>query len=451
MQNNEQNIDQLFRDKLGNFEVAPPPEVWERISASMGYQRKRRKAFFIWTMSGAASLLFAFLLGWYLAGNSDGGEQLMVELQQYKQQRNQQLLWQPKVEQHLVFNFERPVFQKIKTGVPAENNFIAAKAAQQQLQLFSSLQSLKSSSLEHNSNFPELVRTGEEAFFSASDRAILASNLQSQPQETTAQQNDSWAVGLSASPLYRFTPSGSSNADMEIAMNQMPSNYQTRVSGGVSVAYATGKKLDVITGLNYAELAQNGGQVALSFLGHNWLNERSDVGFAAESYGNDALPANNANNLVLNTQVGLANINLPVGASVATAKTMTALVPNATQNYDYQQMARYIEVPLLLRYHLIESKLGVHVTGGVNSNILVDNSVRLEDDKTVVASGKIEGLRPLTWSSSLGLGVNYSLTDALDLNVEPMFKLQLNSLNSQSYFNTRPAAFGVYSGISYRF
>lgn len=451
MQNNEQNIDQLFRDKLKNFEATPPPEVWERISASMGYQRKRRKVLLIWTMSGAASLLFAFLLGWYLAGNSNGGEQLMVELQQYKQQRNQQLLWQPKVEQHLVFNFERPVFQKIKTGVTTENHFTATLVAQQQLQSLAHLSSLASGGLAQKNSFPELAVTGEEAFFSTSDRAILAANLESRAKETSVQHNDSWAVGLSASPLYRFDPSLNNQADYEMAMNQMPSSYQTRISGGINVAYATGKKLDVITGINYAEVAQDAGQVALSFLGHNWLNERSDAGFAAESYNNDLLPSNNANNLVLSTQVGLANINLPVGATVATAKTMTALVPDATQNYNYKQSARYVEIPMLLRYHLIESRLGVHVTGGFNSNILVDNSVRLVDDKTVVANGKIEGLRPLTWSSSLGLGVNYSLTDALDLNVEPMLKFQLNSLNSQSYFNARPAAFGVYSGISYRF
>jgi hypothetical protein len=453
MQNNDNNIDQLFRNKLSGFEATPPPAVWDRISASMGYRKKRRKVIFLWTMSGAASLLFAFLLGWYLAGQTDHSQTLMAELDHYRIQRDLQLLQQPKVEQHLVFHFDRPGFKQLKTSAPANSFIKHVKSLADPAQQLFALQSLASVNLNNEADFPPLAGNPGDEFFSASDRAIMAANLQAMSHEASAQNHDSWAVGVSASPLYRFNQAASTNADasFDLAMNQMPSTYQTRFSGGFSLAYETGNKIDVITGLNYAELAQDAGQVALSFLGHNWLNDRADVGFATESYNNDVLPANNSNNMVINTQVGLANINLPVGASVATAKTMTALVPDATQNYDYRQMARYIEVPMLLRYHLIQSRLGLHVTGGVNSNILVDNTVRLEDENMVVATGKIEGLRSLTWSSSLGLGLNYALTDELNLNVEPMLKMQLNSLNSQAYFNTRSAAFGVFSGVSYRF
>ncbi|MBN2806876.1 MAG: PorT family protein [Prolixibacteraceae bacterium] len=453
MQNNENHIDQLFRDKLSGFEVVPSQAVWERISNSMGHQKKRRKVLFLWTMSGAASLLLAFLLGWYLSGETNHSQTLMAELEHYRMQRDLQWLQQPKIEQHLVFHFDRPGFNQFMAAAPANTITKDAKSSVEPAQQIFALHTLAAVNLEHEADFPQLAGHPGDEFFSASDLAIMAANLQAMHHETSEPNSERWAVGVSASPLYRFNQAANTNADasFDLAMNQMPSSYQTRFSGGLSVAYETGNKIDVISGVHYAEIAQDAGQVALSFLGHNWLNERADVGFATESYNNDVLPANNSNNLILNTQVGLANIELPVGASVATAKTMTALVPNATQNYDYKQMARYIEVPLLLRYHLIQNRLGLHVTGGFNSNILVDNSVRLEDENMVVASGKIEGLRPLTWSSSLGLGLNYALTDELDLNFEPMLKIQLNSLNSQAYFNTRSAAFGVFSGVSYRF
>jgi hypothetical protein len=82
---------------------------------------------------------------------------------------------------------------------------------------------------------------------------------------------------------------------------------------------------------------------------------------------------------------------------------------------------------------------------------LVGNTARLENQQQVLGTGKIEGLRQITFSSSLGMGMNYELTQRFNLTVEPTFKIQLNSLNTQQNFNARPYAFGIFSGISYQF
>jgi len=456
MQNNEQNIDQLFQSKLSGFEVTPPGEVWDRISDSMGYKRRRERALFIWSLSGAASLLFAFLMGWYLSGKTSFNDQLMADLNNYRLSQKSRVVFESTLQQNVVMNFERPKFLTYVSDLSNSDEKRNTTFPNNDEQLIlRQLSSLKTAMLPRLNQFPGLENLNEGSFFTASDKAIIEANLLAKNTTSETENSGNWSVGVNASPVYRFNPAQATNKDaspsFDMVQNQVPSNYQTNISGGFSFAYETGKRLDIISGVNYAEVAQNTGEIALSFLGHNWLNDRADMNFYAESPTNEIIASNSSNNLILNTQIGLANINLPVGASVASAKTLSSLVPDATQNYDYKQQARYIEVPLLMHYHLIEKRLGLNLIGGINSNVLVANTVRLIDQNTVVATGKIEGLRHVTWSSSLGMGMNYELTEHLNLNVEPTLKIQLNSLNSQSYFNARPYTFGLFSGVSYRF
>lgn len=460
MQNNDYKIDELFRSKLSDFEFAPPPEVWDRIAGDLGHSKKRKRALFIWSFSGAASILLAFLMGWYMAGKtSQDTDMLFSQLDQYRAEQKFHPISVPVIQNQLALHFDQPQFNNSQeyllnnrsAKVPVRNEKEASEN-------FVVLQAINTVLKAPTHRFPDLINTNEE-FFSSSDKAILEANLLAMNNTNDETDKGNWAVGVSASPVFRFNQLATNKyADMmayDVAQSPLPSSYQTNITGGVSLEYQTGSRIAIVSGVNYSAIAQNTGDVALSFIGHNWLN--GDVFFSyntsdAETTDITSIGDRSSNNnAILNTQVGMANINLPQGASIASAKALGSLVPSVTQNYDYKQQARYVEVPLLLRYQLIDSKLGLNLLGGINTNILVSNTVQLEDQQNVVASGKIEGLRPLTWSSSLGMGVNYELTNHLNLNFEPTLKIQLNSLNTQSYFNAKPYAFGVFSGVSYRF
>lgn len=458
MQNKEHKIDALFRSKLGGYELTPPTEVWDRIANDLGHNRKRRRAIIIWTMSGAASLLLAFFAGWYLSGKSAQSfdKQLMAQLDAVKTEQQIHPISNEVINNQLVIHIDQPQFKPIL--VPESmyaNNASTTSQTKRITGELAYLEPIDMSLANRYLNIPELIISEEEDFFTAADRAIIDANLLAMNTEESNAKNNTWAVGVSASPLYRFNelnlPMTKDALRYDAVQNEMPSDYQSNVSGGVSVAYETKGRIDIISGFNYSEVAQNTGNVALSFISHNWVNDNRSFEFADANVEQEVLNPAKPNNLVINTQVGMANISLPEGAEVASAKVMNSLVPEATQNYDYKQQARYVEVPLLMRYRLIEKRLGVNLLGGINTNVLVSNTVKLEDKNNVVASGKIEGLRPLSWSSSLGMGLNYELTSHLNLNFEPTLKIQLNSLNTQSYFDTRPYAFGIFSGVTYRF
>jgi hypothetical protein len=144
-------------------------------------------------------------------------------------------------------------------------------------------------------------------------------------------------------------------------------------------------------------------------------------------------------------------MSMNTGATLASSNNMNSLVPEVSQNFEYQQQAQYVEVPMVLRYNLIDKRIGMNLLGGINTNFLVNNLVQLANESEIIANGKIEGLRAVTFSSSLGVGVNYELTKRFNLSLEPTLKVQLNSLNANSNFDSRPYTFGIFSGIAYRF
>ncbi len=59
---------------------------------------------------------------------------------------------------------------------------------------------------------------------------------------------------------------------------------------------------------------------------------------------------------------------------------------------------------------------------------------------------------PSLFSSSLGMGMEYSITNNLSLNLEPTFRYYLNPFNNVAGLNNlHPYSFGIFSGLSYKF
>lgn len=107
-------------------------------------------------------------------------------------------------------------------------------------------------------------------------------------------------------------------------------------------------------------------------------------------------------------------------------------------------------MPFFAKYKIINRKINVHLLGGVSTNFLVNNKSILKSESETV-KGKTTDVEKLNYSSSLGFGVAYKLSRNLMLSVEPTFKYYLNSFNSTDAVKLHPYAFGVYSGLSFKF
>lgn len=458
MLNEEHKIDQLFREGLENYETVPSDAVWNRISGSLDHSGRKRRMMAWWTMAGAAAVAAAFILGWFMAGRFDNDALIMARLNETVDAHRNRTIVVEDFTNEIHLHFERPVMAAFDKQIIAGESMTEGKKTETAAINNVLLASAVPSRLLVPANSERLSGLYENQLISEADKAIIAQNLLAMNNEKKVDKDEgSWSLGVQASPQYAFEPmkSGFYTADADFVSSQsaVSTNYKTNMAGGLTFAYHTGKRFSLSTGINYNEIEQQSGEIGVSFAGHNWLNDRMESSFSPENDNKQTVHPNSvgSENVILNTSSGLANINLPEGTKLAGSSQLYYVASDMTQNYNYRQSAGYVEIPLLMHYRLLDQRMGINLLGGISTNLLVVNQVGLSREGEVLASGVIEGLRPVVFSSSMGFGVDYQLSERLKLNLEPMLKLHLSSLNQQALFDNRPYVFGLYSGLSYQF
>jgi hypothetical protein len=160
-----------------------------------------------------------------------------------------------------------------------------------------------------------------------------------------------------------------------------------------------------------------------------------------------------SNRMSLNSNAGVIELSkIPSGLVVGNSledKTLNSTVivspTSFIQNFDY------IEIPLYVRYTLIDARFDVVMLGGLSSNVLVGNQIFVEGASGKSLVGKTNDMQTLNYSGTLGMGVKYGLSRRISLNVEPRIKYYLNSLNSNSSVTYKPYTIGIFTGLSYEF
>ena len=510
MQNNEEHIDKLFRNKLDKHEVSPPAEVWNLIESSLNGKQKKRRLVWFYRVAGAAVLVMAFLSGWHFSQKSNQLETFV------QSELNEGKAVQPNMDEHETA--VQPTNASTELAQQTESKSATAPTSNVEKQLAKTGTNLKPAATELTQNTN--VETNEASTLSSSflkeetnstskeenhttassrwerlaswvqnelhqsqprnaevlalanrneatslltdaDRAIIAANLATMKQPEAREKIRVSSVGANVSPSYSFNSnelSGNKQMDNEsfFASNQVSnaSGYRPTVGAGIQVELKQGKRLSLQTGLNYSTLSADAGAIGVSFVNHNWLpNRSSDMVYAAAVSDSKSTVSVPSTNMSLSTSNGIVNIDLPAGTqALGTSQSMNSVgYYSSSTSYDLDQRAAYLEVPLLLKYRLWGERLGLDVLGGVNTHFLVANQVKLMSQQSTLAKGQTEGLAPVTFSGNMGLGIGYQIGSNFSINMQPMMKLYLNSINTQAGYDVRPLSLGVYSGISWVF
>jgi hypothetical protein len=450
--------DKAFRDKLQHFEIAPPPEVWDRVAGSLNGRTKRSRALLMWWSAAAAMLLFAFVGGWYFSENKQNDSLLLTESAAINNQ-SFQLNTNHLVNHTISIELAQPNLNGFNEALLAENRRLRLQSVQNNQRESITYQKMQSRSdilKVNNELVVALIDDGNA--LSEADKAIVEANLLALDEKNDSKNEARWLVGVKGSPIYNFdAPSGFKDADFtnqpNVVQNNVTTSYKPSLAGGMLLAYKANKRLKITSGVQYNEVAQGAAGMAVSFAGQDWLYNTIETSY--ERYdapkGSPDYNYENVNNVVLNTQTGIANVALPGGVELSSVNKAESYAADVIENYDLKQLAAYVEVPLLMQYRIVDKRWGLYLNGGINTNFLVNNSVRLLNKSEVVATGVTEGLRNLAFSSSMGMGFDYMLSKHLMVNVEPTLKIYLNTLNDQSVFTAKPYTVGVFSGITYQF
>jgi hypothetical protein len=257
--------------------------------------------------------------------------------------------------------------------------------------------------------------------------------INSEEEEAVANTNSKkWSAGPSVAPVYFNAIGEGSSVHSIFVPNSKSGNIN--MSYGLSVGYEINSKFKIRTGIHSVNLGYDTNDVSFSSSPTASTNGQIDnIDYTLT-----------ARNLVVSSQPGGSAL------SEAPVNSLDVSAQNPEREGFMTQQLGYLEIPVELNYTLINRKFGLNLIGGVSSLFLMDNSVALTSGNLTTEMGEANNINDLNFSANFGLGVNYNFSQNIQLNIEPVFKYQLNTFSeTDGTFN--PYALGIYSGLSFKF
>jgi hypothetical protein len=460
MMKEDRQLDDLFRSKLENFELKPPAYLWDGILEKQAAAR-RKKRLLVWWISGtAASLLIAFLLGWELQRGQDnrldenqivrqeevtGNDAEVVEVPDSPGSTHRtpgagkpttaERKDQPQSAANYLsqFNDNKAVLSRENDGeVALARNLSRNEARLPLLQKMAAALSWDWPGTGELDN-----QRGTDGRLTGEDRRIIAMNQAEMEKEQKQSSDVSWAVGAMITPVLNVNSTKYSQ-QYAAEMSSSGSGQDVSLGGGITVEMQTRGRWSIQSGIRYSRIAQNSSGASS---GDFFASVAPDNSVVAER--------NKTGQLVVNGPAGQVVLdgvprNTLVSADLESSEGLSSVLMT---NSDFDQLFDYVEIPLLLRYQLVEGVIGVQLSAGLNSGFLVRNAVYTEGENI----GKTADMNDFTFSSDLGVGLSYKLSSKLQLRLEPQFRYFLHSLSNNDNIEYKPYSFGMSTGVSYSF
>ncbi|MFT4697975.1 MAG: hypothetical protein ACI9SJ_001107 [Flavobacteriaceae bacterium] len=237
-----------------------------------------------------------------------------------------------------------------------------------------------------------------------------------------------WDITPNFAPVFYNSLEEGSSIDPSFADNAQSGDVN--FSYGIQVAYNVSDKLSIRSGVNNVNLSYTTTGIELG---------TGPVSAALKSidYGNKS---------VVLTAVDKGSLSNSGGDG-----TFGNITPKATNGEaELNQKINYFEVPLELKYSLVNNKFGVNLIGGLSTLFLGNNEITVNAGDFESVLGEANNLSSVSFTTNIGVGLNYKFSKRFMFNIEPMFKYQLNPYTDSSV-NYKPYYIGIYSGLSFKF
>jgi len=465
----EKNIDIIIREKLENFQTPPPPHIWNNVLSHLADRRRKNRMIYAGWISAAAVVVLAFLAGWYFSDNLKSDKNTIVNnetIQTEKSNTDKTIQAEEAEEKLLTAKTDSEISNQINysdTNQLAKASTVNSKTVLNKMAVsdyqsasresfnFKKMASVNAGVTQNQQIPTELVRHSnviKVKGFSEQEQLLIAENIINNKKAEKPDNN--WKMGMFVAPGYS-SYNASHSASYSQNMTYSGSEGNANVNGGFSVQYKTSKRWIVESGVYYA---QNGQQSENSFnlfarnQNADYVNEPSNLPY----FSNEVRVENN--NLAMNSTAGVIAFNgTPKGAELTGdfEATKTGVANMVVPNGEFSQVFEFMEIPLFVRYRVIDSKIGVELITGLNAGIVVGNNAYIDNQYGVQNIGETQDISPVNLSGTVGVGVNYGLGKNFSVAVEPRFNYYLNSINTNSSVDFRPYRIGFYTGVTYEF
>lgn len=496
----KKNIDRLFQEKFKDFEAHPNKNVWKNISAAQKDKNDSKVVPLWWKVSGIAAVLIILLsVGALFFTPLDTKNSEIVEESDYPQNispgldinqtsvdKSQKLITSQSSNNNNTPETTNSPSQKESTETlsTSENTTLAITntvskkttvrtnaSSKQGLESTKNKTSSTNSLIAYQGNGktknPSLAsntaKNNSKNSFKTNKTAVIdrivendqntskdiaqadtsatkeekkdlvaeALKIQTSKEEESLAQLDEkthlnrWDVGATAAPVF-YGDFGGSGLDKQFANNDKSGDVN--LSYGVNVSYAVTPKFKIRTGLNTVDLSYN----------------TNGISFSADGLGRSIRGADFSENAR-----ALSVVNNPASQNNSTSNESLAAF-QTTADGSLQQQLSYLEVPLEAIYVISDRRIGFSLIGGVSTLFLNDNDVVLRSPELTTSLGTSSGANEVSFTTNLGVGLDYKVTDKIMFNIEPSLKYQLNSFDN-SVVDFQPYYLGVYTGVSYKF
>jgi hypothetical protein len=434
------NIDLVFRNGLKDLEVLPPADVWDNIRPVI---RKKQRSFLLLRI--AAIIVLVLSVGITLAmltrEISDGIGTTSLTLNQEVMPEGEYVREYPaagvaqktplyKAQERVLI--AEPIIES--SAIPAYINF----------PLFDKPRSESSNILANRNN--RFSKEADDNFITSAKRKNFNFGLNQEPGLLPQPEYPAlkrWSISAMAAPTYYMAFTSNSNEYSRRLQNAEKSIVS--YSGGFSFSYNINKKLSIQSGLYYSSIGQEVSGIN-SYAGfEKYVASKSSRNFEVLTTSGNVLP--------VNRDIYLADGNMT--DRVLTMYTLDVFDPvksglSYLGNSLFQDF-RYLEMPVVMKYKLIDKKFDVNLIGGLSYNLLVDNSVFAMVEGSKMNIAYTDGLNPSTFSGSFGMGMEYNMSEKFSFNLEPTIRYFLSPLGEQLWTQIHPYSFGIFTGVSYKF
>ena len=472
----------FLKEKLGGYQVDPPASVWSSISAGLG--GRNRKGMIIISLAAAASVALAVTLGINYFGPDVPRDQVMAESENRPVEAVPESV--PQVEEHpaaavpesprtaqrenleekvvrtvhevsagddqgeeaLPFDISTPSISEVVNSAGAEipgSEPSGQDSRVEETRLTTSAEEAEEPDQNSGDEKAEdlTLDAGDEK---AEDLTLDAGDDLADEGlmdfEETPGKDPRWIIGAALSPLYTFR-----DAEPQ-ALAASPDHESGMVSyaGGIQVAYRTTRRLAIESGIFFNKMG-----IAIGAPGIQLFQPEYDFApIGAEAARSNVMAISNTVGNIVSKSGDIYVNNYMLSASYDnTVPDQFSSAVNADQGI--RQHLDYLEVPLNLRYTVVDRSLEVQLVGGMSTNLLINNYVTMETADGTTEIGYLTNIRTVNYSGNAGIGLVYHLMDHFSLSLEPRFRYFLNSVNDDSLPSTRPYTFGLYTGLNYRF
>lgn len=444
------SIDKLFREGLNDYKEKTPEYCWPVISGELNHRRKVRYLRFARYAAAAVAVLFAFYFGNEFSNRDAGDSRRLAEQGAPVQSRANIILPLTSKSVSLLnmaetkadaVSFRRSLSNFYGWSAITRESY--SEDNRRELAGITPMKAIPADIAEtRNTDRLDFPDKYYEQLLHYDVYGLLATRRKNKGNADTDAATGEWTMGGFIAPLYSYRTTG--NEKLGLFNNSYQSKKNTpgayeealvTYATGVSAKYAVNDTWQFETGVYYSRHGQK--KEAISIRNKDLNNRDYQLSTSAGKVDGSKLP-NEVSSQIRETY---STSNKPSDEY----QTNTSIDSKLFQKFNY------LEIPLIVKYKFYERKVSLNIVSGLMAGVMLGSSNYFYSSDQKYNLGNTKNLREMLYSTVMGVGVQYDISQKLSINLEPRFKYALHSINSSQEYNFRPYSLGVYSGVSFNF